>query len=78
MSMTRKDFQAIASKVIEARDEYANLAREAYIDGDHVTRRSYESVIVGIDIAATRISEALAASNPRFDRLNFLEAAGVR
>jgi type IV secretory pathway TrbF-like protein len=78
MAMTKKDFEAIAAKVAEVRSEYVENARVAYHDGEHVHRRSLESAVMGMDVAVTRISEALAASNPRFDRLKFLQACGVR
>lgn len=78
MAMTRKGYEAIAAKVAEVRAEYVEQARIAYHDGDHVHRRSLESAVMGMDVAVSRISEALAADNPRFDRLRFLQAAGIR
>lgn len=78
MAMTRKDFAAIAAKVAEVREEYCMIATEACHDGDHATMQAYNSAIMGMDVAVTRISEALAESNPRFDRIKFLQAAGIR
>lgn len=56
--MTRKDYILIANALRDARD----LDAPIYSDAE----------IAAVDFAATKIAEALATDNPRFDREHFL------
>lgn len=63
--MTRKDYILIAAGLKEARSSYAAMPNVAVYHN-------------GIDNAATRICDALARDNARFDRARFLAACGVQ
>lgn len=62
--MTRKDFILLAEalKLARVRGDYA-----------HDTH-----MLAGVDRAAEKVADALAAENPRFDRARFLKACGVQ
>lgn len=77
MSMTKKDFTAIAAKFAEVRNEYKEAARVHEEDGRHRDVTACENVQAGIDIGIYRLCEAFAAVNPNFDRPRFLEACGI-
>lgn len=66
MSMTRKDFEAIASGFAKAFD------LEVMQDMDSPERQNL--AFVGIEHAIVTVSNVLAESNPRFDRMRFFEA----
>ena len=66
--MTRKDFELIAKVLKEARDS------SMY----HVPNGSESPFIHGINNAAYVLANALATTNPRFDRARFLAACGVQ
>lgn len=62
--MTRKDFELIARTIAALHDEMSAL--------------EYEPVGTGtVRLAALKLAEALATTNPRFDRARFLSACGV-
>lgn len=64
--MTKRDFELIASAVMEARV------------GSYRSDLSNAIFETAIDEAARKLSRALASTNPRFDRERFLEACGTR
>jgi hypothetical protein len=61
--MTRKDYQMIAGAFAESLDR---------VDGGHQM-----SEWLAVSGAALAVSDVLAADNPRFDRVKFLEACGL-
>lgn len=65
--MTRKDYEALAGALKEAR--YHVLTRNAPEDS--------AAVGFGIDAAAKEIALVLAKDNPRLNRERFLQACGV-
>lgn len=60
--MTKKDYQAIARAIHEARE-------------DHAKRAAWESEVKEVlgDVTA-RLANVLTAADPRFDRARFVEA----
>ncbi|MCE5292966.1 MAG: hypothetical protein LLG14_27535 [Nocardiaceae bacterium] len=67
--MTKKDFELIAAV-------FANLLREP-IHPDCDDPEAEQGAIDGIRTAAVNLADALATTNPRFDRARFLQACGV-
>jgi hypothetical protein len=62
--MTKKDYTAIAKTIMASRERYANSDNTSY---------NYILTEVAINLANT-----LQQDNPRFDRLRFLTACGVK
>lgn len=63
--MTRQDFEVIAQSIKRTVDvAKANSAAD-------------QSRIEGVKMAVNAVSDACAASNPRFDRARFLTACGI-
>lgn len=60
--MTRKDFELIAGAI-----------REASADG---LSRATGTVLMGVELTANRLADALKWANPNFDPKRFLEACG--
>ena len=69
MSMSRKDYEAIARAI-----EYVHGTAE-------ILPKLHKEKVVGIRHgaadAARRIADYLASDNPRFDRSRFLRACGI-
>jgi 2-keto-4-pentenoate hydratase/2-oxohepta-3-ene-1,7-dioic acid hydratase in catechol pathway len=65
--MSKRDYEAIAAQVSDARDVTENATPE-YIAG----------WIEGVDQTARNLAIALAQGNPLFDRDRFLKACGVQ
>jgi hypothetical protein len=64
--VTKKDFELIAAALKAAR----------VTDGGVIAGKAIYNN--GVDNAAHRIADALATTNPRFDRVRFLAACGVQ
>lgn len=62
--MTKKDFELIARALRAARATEALTNVQLYNEG----------WTNGVDAAASELADALATTNPRFDRARFLEA----
>jgi hypothetical protein len=60
--MTRKDYEAIAAALMEAR----------FLSGQRTEGAQ------AVNDAAVLICDVMAADNPRFDRARFLKACGVQ
>ena len=69
--MTRKDFILIAAALKAA-------GLEAASPHPVFSSAPAHNRLLGRDICAVRLADALARDNPRFDRERFLKAAGVQ
>lgn len=67
MSMTRKDYKAIAAAIKAARPTPENWRGMADL---------YQAKQFAIDAVQNRIAMYLTETNPRFDRMEFAEASG--
>lgn len=65
--MTRKDYELLAKALKTATDRVRICEPE----------NAQKDILDGIGYAADYIVDALAAGNPRFDRVRFLAACGV-
>jgi len=65
--MTKKDFELIARALTDARH---------YIPGRE-PKEHVRELLAGIDYSAEFLADALATTNPKFDRAKFLSACGV-
>ena len=63
--MTRKDYIALAAALKAAR----------HFEPDTIPAHDFN---YGVTTAARRLTEVLAADNPRFDRSKFLSASGIQ
>lgn len=61
--MTKKDFELIAAAIVSTRIPY-----------DRVSLSAYQLMLGAV---AESLANALATTNPRFDRARFLAACGV-
>jgi hypothetical protein len=65
--MTKKDYEAMAAAVRDARARIINVEDASQID----------AMLDGTAYAMEHIADVLARDNPRFDRARFLTACGV-
>lgn len=63
--MTKKDFELIARAVLDSRPLGATPQYAEWANGQ-------------CDMTAERLADALATTNPKFDRARFLAACGVQ
>ena len=67
MSMSKKDYEMIADLLRSELEQIEQCQEGSYKDG-----QKFEATLI-----ANRLSYALKAANPRFDRARFLKACGI-
>lgn len=71
VSMSKKDYQAIARAIFDARERAE--ARPLHVDSDEGPWRCEEATDTLGDVAFN-IADVFATDNPRFDRARFIQA----
>lgn len=80
MSMSKKDYEAVASVLRVQVDRHSKMAK-SYVGDDVEARRGraeHFTAVKAVRQVAVDLASHFAGENERFDRVKFLTAAGVQ